>query len=76
MLFIDLGLGSASFSVPSEPGRSLGVADPDDDQMAEWGYISIKELLDSGAELDIEWKPCIYAEAGERITRDSRTNYS
>jgi len=52
------------------------VADPDDDQMAEWGYISIKELLDSGAELDIEWKPCIYAEAGERITRDSRTNYS
>jgi hypothetical protein len=24
--------------------------------MAEWGYISIKELLDDGAELDREWK--------------------
>lgn len=45
-----------------DPKRNLafGYANLNDDQMAEWGYIDIKELLDNGAELDREWKPCTF----------------
>ncbi|MFY9300729.1 MAG: hypothetical protein WAO91_06025 [Candidatus Nitrosotenuis sp.] len=34
---------------------------------AEWGYISIKELIDNGAELDRVWMPCTFEEAQKRI---------
>jgi hypothetical protein len=34
---------------------------------AEWGYISIKELIDNGAELEKSWEPCIFEEAQKRI---------
>ena len=46
---------------------AFGYANLNDDQFAEWGYISIGELLDNGAKLDREWKPCTYKEAKERI---------
>jgi len=35
---------------------AFGYANLNDDQFAEWGYISIDELLENGAELDKEWK--------------------
>jgi len=34
---------------------------------AEWGYISIKELIDNGAELEKSWEPCTFEEAQKRI---------
>jgi hypothetical protein len=39
----------------------------------EWGYISIRELLESGAELDRDWKPCTYKEAMAKIAREKKT---
>jgi hypothetical protein len=41
-----------------------------DDFCAEWGYIHIKELLENGAKLDEEWKPCTYKEAMNRISEE------
>lgn len=57
-----------------DPKKNLafGYANLNDDQMAEWGYISIDELIDNHAELDREWKPCTYREAKERIGAQSR----
>ena len=49
---------------------AFGYANLNDDDMAEWGYISIKELLENGATLDRTWEPCTYREARERIRRD------
>lgn len=48
---------------------AFGYANLNDDPFAEWGYISIKELLGNGAELDREWKLCTYREARERISK-------
>lgn len=45
---------------------AFGYANLNNDDFAEWGYISIDELLENGAELDEEWKPCIYTEAVRR----------
>jgi hypothetical protein len=36
---------------------AFGYANLNDNQCAEWGYISIKELEESGARLVEEWKP-------------------
>lgn len=41
-----------------EKDLAFGYANLNDHQMAEWGYISIRELLENGAELDRNWKPC------------------
>ncbi|MFY3741849.1 MAG: hypothetical protein HMLIMOIP_002309 [Candidatus Nitrosomirales archaeon] len=38
-----------------------------DDVFAEWGYISMKELIDIGASPDRSWKPCTYLEAMKKI---------
>lgn len=46
---------------------AFGYANLDDDVFAEWGYISIKELIDNGAELDREWEPRTFEEAQKRI---------
>jgi len=46
---------------------AFGYANLNDDVFAEWGYISIDELLENGAELDREWKSCTYREAIKRI---------
>ena len=42
---------------------AFGYANLNDDQMAEWGNISIKELKENGAQKDNEWKPCKFPEA-------------
>jgi hypothetical protein len=49
---------------------AFGYANLNDDVCAEWGYVSIKELLENGAKPDKEWKPCIYKEAIEKITQE------
>lgn len=46
---------------------AFGYANLDDDIFAEWGYISISELIDNGAELDREWEPRTFEEAQKRI---------
>ena len=49
---------------------AFGFANLNDDQLAEWGYIDIDELLENGAELDNEWKPCTYKEAIDKILKE------
>jgi len=49
---------------------AFGYANLNDDQLAEWGYIDIDELLKNGAELDKEWKPCTYKEAIDKISKE------
>ncbi|MDG6943350.1 MAG: hypothetical protein JRM94_04675 [Nitrososphaerota archaeon] len=46
---------------------AFGYANLDDDEMAEWGYINIQELIENGADLDRSWEPCTYREALKRI---------
>jgi len=54
----------------SKRNLAFGYANLNDDQFAEWGYISIEELRENGAELDTNWKPCTYREARERIRQE------
>jgi len=42
---------------------AFGYANLNNDDFAEWGYISIDELLENGAELDKDWRPCTYQTA-------------
>ena len=49
---------------------AFGYANLNNDNFAEWGYISIDELLDNGAKLDREWKSCTYADAVSRIRKE------
>ncbi|MBI2938368.1 MAG: hypothetical protein HYY22_09185 [Thaumarchaeota archaeon] len=49
---------------------AFGYANLNDDQNAEWGYVSIEEILENGAELDRAWKPCTYSEAREKIRKE------
>lgn len=49
---------------------AFGYANLNNEDFAEWGYISINELLENKAELDREWKPCTYAEAKKRIRNE------
>ena len=53
---------------------AFGYANLNDDHFAEWGYISIEELIDNGACLDREWKPCTFDEAQKKI-REYRRGY-
>jgi len=49
---------------------AFGYANLNDDELAEWGYIDINELLENSAELDKEWKPCTYKEATDKISKE------
>ena len=51
-----------------EKDLAFGYANLNDDQMAEWGYFGISELLENNAELDRNWKPCPYKEAMKQIS--------
>lgn len=55
---------------------AFGYANLNDDQFAEWGYISIEEILDNGAELDRSWKPCTFEEAQKRIQEYKKIRYT
>jgi len=49
---------------------AFGYANLNDDELAEWGYIDIDELVENGAVLDKDWKPCTYKEAMEKISKE------
>lgn len=49
---------------------AFGYANLNDDELAEWGYISIDEIERNGAERDAEWKPMTYSQAKEKIKRE------
>jgi hypothetical protein len=49
---------------------AFGYANLNNDDFAEWGYISIDELDLCGAELDEGWKPCKFREAIKRIKEE------
>lgn len=42
---------------------AYGYANLNDDLFAEWGYISIEELMNNNANLCRDWKPCTFMEA-------------
>jgi len=44
---------------------AFGFANLNDDMNAEWGYIPVNELLENGAQVLQDWKPCGFAEARE-----------
>ena len=51
---------------------AFGYANLNNDDFAEWGYISIDELLENGAELDDSWKSCNYSNAMKRMLEEKR----
>jgi hypothetical protein len=42
---------------------AYGYANLNDDLFAEWGYISIRELMDNNATLCRDWTPCSFEDA-------------
>lgn len=42
---------------------AYGYANLNDDLFAEWGYISIEELLENNAHICPDWKPCTFEDA-------------
>jgi len=42
---------------------AFGYAILNNDDFAEWGYISIEELIDNEASRDRSWKACTYEDA-------------
>lgn len=51
---------------------AFGYANLNDDQMAEWGYISVEELIDNGASKDRSWKPVSFSDAQKIIKNYKR----
>ena len=46
---------------------AYGYANLNDDLFAEWGYISIDELIENNASFCPDWEPCTFEEAQKRI---------
>lgn len=46
---------------------AYGYANLNDDQFAEWGYISIDELIENNASFCPDWTPCTFEDAQKRI---------
>lgn len=51
---------------------AFGYANLNDDVFAEWGYISIMELVDNNAVQCQDWKPCTFEQA-QKIMRQKRS---
>ncbi len=49
---------------------AFGYANLNNDQLAEWGYIDVDELVENGAILDENWEPRKFQEAIEKATQD------
>lgn len=45
---------------------AYGYANLNDDLFAEWGYISIDEIIENNASLCQDWKPCTFEEAQKK----------
>jgi len=52
---------------------AYGYANLNDDQFAEWGYISIDELIENNALFCQDWEPCTFEEAQKRINRTGKS---
>ena len=46
---------------------AYGYANLNDELFAEWGYISIDELIENNASFCSDWAPCTFEEAQKRI---------
>ncbi len=68
----DIGFYWLIAELDEKQNLGFGYANLNNDDFAEWGYISIDELLESGAELDSTWKPCTYTEAMKRISEEKK----
>ena len=66
----DIGFYWLVAELDKRKNLAFGYANLNDDQLAEWGYIDIDELLENGAELDRELKPCAYKEAIDKISNE------
>jgi len=53
-----------------EENLAFGYANLNNDDFAEWGYISIDELLENGAESDKEWRKCTYRDAMKKVIEE------
>jgi hypothetical protein len=54
---------------------AFGYANLNDDNFAEWGYISIEELMDNNATLCRDWKPCSFEEAQKKMQQYRRDKH-
>ena len=46
---------------------AFGYANLNNDDFAEWGYISIKELIDNRATKDTKWTPLPFNDALKKV---------
>lgn len=67
----DIGFYWLIAEVDEKQSLGFGYANLNNDIFAEWGYISIDELLENGAKLDNTWKPCTYLEAKKKIAKEN-----
>ena len=51
---------------------AFGYANLNNEDLAEWGYISVDELLENGATEDKEWEPCNFRDALKKIETDRK----
>jgi hypothetical protein len=65
---------SLLYELNSEENLAFGYANLNNDDFAEWGNIDIGELLENGAVLDREWKPCTFADALKQIAEEMRAD--
>lgn len=63
----DIGFYWLIAELDKKDNLAFGYANLNNDQLAEWGYISIDELLENGAELDGSWTPCPYDKAMKKV---------
>ncbi len=68
----DIGFYWLIAELDEKQNLGFGYANLNNDDFAEWGYISINELLENGAKLDDTWRPCTYTEAMKRIANERK----
>lgn len=68
----DIGFYWLIAELDKKQNLGFGYANLNNDDFAEWGYISIDELLENGAKLDNTWKPCTYEDARKRIVEERK----
>ena len=51
---------------------AFGYANLNNEDLAEWGYISVDELLENGAIEGKEWEPCSFGDALQRIEKERK----
>lgn len=71
----DIGFYWLIAELDKEENLAFGYANLNNDDFAEWGYISIDELVDNGAKLDEAWKPCKYSEALAKVSEERKKKW-